>query len=200
MHAARPFVLASVVVFSSWISNAAGHKCETDFPSQHEAAKNLGWFKGEYEQCFVPDGSAAKSQARNVAACNWFVPTVLEKQFTVKGLRTSTGERFLTTAELETRVPSDAHWKVLGAANDQTALTKAHGAALAGSAVIALGVGHVAIVIPGDVSRSDGWGLLVPNAASWRINDAGSIFYGCPLSFAWKKADTASVKLYQYSP
>jgi hypothetical protein len=121
--------------------------------------------------------------------CRGTLAQALEQIYGVKDLGA-------TPAEIGKK--AGAEWEHLGAASDQEALKKAQAAANCGRATIAVMSsetgGHVAIILPGQLTTSSGWKLQVPNSASFFTHNPSKSFAGKPLSYSFPKAD--GVELY----
>ncbi|HLJ85477.1 MAG TPA: hypothetical protein VKZ53_01560 [Candidatus Angelobacter sp.] len=129
------------------------------------------------------------------AACSAYLAQALDRLYGVKDFG---GAKYMTPSEIGKKVASDAAWEHLGSATDQEALKKAQGNAGCGRAVIAVMAsdtgGHVAIILPGPTSHSNGWKLDVPNSASFFMHNPGKSFSGKPLSYSFPKPD--GIELY----
>jgi hypothetical protein len=144
----------------------------------------------------IPQGA---SEQNDVVACNWFVGEALATLWGHTEFFLTPAGRYMLTYEMAAMPPdgwSNFGWTHLGAANDQSALDTAEEEAHRGNAVIALGAGHVALILPGGLAKSGGWNLKVPRAAQLRINDIGSAFVGCRLSYSWPPDKIAQVQIY----
>jgi hypothetical protein len=151
----------------------------------------------------VQDQAPAAGQQNDLFACNWFVGAALAKFWGRTEFFLSPVGRYMTTDEL-VAIPEDGWsnmgWTVIGPALDQDALSSAEDAAFRGDAVVALGAGHVAVILPGGLASSSDWKLNVPRAAQLKINDFDHAFVGCRLSRSWKSGDAAEVRLLSAPP
>jgi hypothetical protein len=135
-------------------------------------------------------------------ACNRFVGAALERVYGLDDFRRQDGE-YLTANQIYTQILVDrSNWVALGRASDQDALTMAQSLANRGYAVVAIRPdnpnGHVAMIVPGQLSASSAWaGLLVPNSASLRLNDPARSYVGGMLSRAFGADKRHDVILYQ---
>lgn len=121
--------------------------------------------------------------------CRGALAQALEQIYGIKNF--GADAKYMTPAQIASKAASD--WEHLGAAADQEALKKAQAAANCGRAVIAVmsgeNGGHVALILPGPLTTSNGWKLQVPNSASFFTHNPGKSFSGKPLSYSFPKAD-----------
>jgi hypothetical protein len=121
--------------------------------------------------------------------CRAALAQALEQIYGVKDFVADS--KYATPAEIGKKAA--AEWEHLGAATDQEALKKAQAAANCGRATIAVMAsdtgGHVAIILPGPLTPSNGWKLSVPNSASFFTHSPGKSFAGKPLSYSFPKAE-----------
>lgn len=85
-------------------------------------------------------------------------------------------------------------WSFLGNADDQEAMKKAQEHANNGQATVAISTngkyGHVAIILPGELSKAGGWnGLKVPNCASFFMVRGLKPFADKSVAYAWRSGD-----------
>jgi hypothetical protein len=126
--------------------------------------------------------------------CRGALAQALDQIYSVKDFNADS--KSATPAEIGRKAA--AEWEHLGAASDQEALKKAQAAANCGRATVAVMSsetgGHVAIILPGPLTTSNGWKLQVPNSASFFTHNPSKSFSGKPLSYSFPKAD--GVELY----
>ncbi len=100
---------------------------------------------------------------------------------------------FVIYDSIQPIVKKSEAWTQLGNASNQEALIKAQQAANAGKPTIAVDVsqtyGQVAMIIPGNLTKSGSWKLQVPNAAALVNYDANKSFMDKSLSYAFKSAE-----------
>lgn len=94
--------------------------------------------------------------------------------------------------EIEANLTGD--WQMVGMAGNQEAHNAAQNAANEGRAAFAIGKGNVAIIISGEQTKSSGWGVKCPNAASMFMSNPEGSFIGKTINYAW--SDPADVKIY----
>jgi len=109
--------------------------------------------------------------------------------------------RYLTTSEIKSYLDENGNWEKLGPAYDAKALEKAQSYANNKKATVAVylndnGKGHVALIIPGDLSPSGSWRLNVPNSASFFIGDPSKSYVGKGLSYAFARDLLKDVVVY----
>ena len=130
------------------------------------------------------------------AACRAALAQALEHIYGVKDFGSE--PKYMSPAEITQKVAGDANWTHVGTASDQAALKSAQDSANCGKAVIAVLAsdtgGHVAMILPGRLVRSNGWNLDVPNSASFFTHNPSKSFAGKPLSYSFPKAE--GIELY----
>jgi hypothetical protein len=154
--------------------------------------KHVDWALSELQSCKNSDGPHA-------SPCNVFVGEALEKVYGVPDFRAKVG--YLDANEMDTyMILHSPPWKNLGYCDNQDALSEAQNMANARVAVVAARSdtpnGHVAIVIPGDLSFSSHWSLNVPNSACFFLDHPNSSYIGARLSQAWKAQYISEIKLF----
>jgi hypothetical protein len=154
--------------------------------------QDLNQILEQFQQCTAsPDKSA----------CNNYTGEALNKVYKVNDFYSQQSKRFMTASEIATFLKGSSHWKSLGQPFDQKTLNAAQEHANSKKAVVAVfmnaqGVGHVAIVVPGELKPSGSWGLNVPPAASFLASDPAKSFVDKGLSFAFMKQMLKDVVIY----
>jgi hypothetical protein len=137
--------------------------------------------------------------------CNVFLARALDRVYRIREFgdpaRPETIMRANEIADFVAARPDQ--WVALGNGDSQSALDQAQGYANRGKAIIAVwknpaagGVGHVALILPGDQANSASWGLRVPNSASFSLDRPADSYVGGPLSKSFSNQKKAQVKLY----
>lgn len=134
--------------------------------------------------------------------CNFFLGRALKRvygitDFDIPGVPDS----FLSANAIADKVAApDSNWTLLGTANVQDALDQAQGYANLKKPVIAAykssGHGHVCLILPGTMQLSSTWKTLVPNSASFSLDDPSHAYVGGLLSRAFGPDKRPQVKLY----
>jgi hypothetical protein len=137
---------------------------------------------------------------QSVVNCNIFVGRALRLVWGVKDFERPSPSEFLTANAIADALPTSTHWRRLGVASNQSTARSAQDHANSNGAVLAIwknpkkaaddpkrhGHGHVALIVPSDsLFPSPKWGICVPSAASFVMNDLQSSFIGGPLSKAF---------------
>jgi len=109
-----------------------------------------------------------------------------------------TPDSFLSANAIADKVATDSNWTFLGTAECQQKLDQAQGYANLNKAVIAVykssGHGHVCLILPGKMQLSSTWNTLVPNSASFPLDDPTHAYVGGPLSKAFGVDSEGDVK------
>lgn len=137
----------------------------------------------------------------DLTPCNIFVGESLKKVYLIDDFYSKKLNRYLLANEIADFLNTSGIWTKLGNCNDQNALKEAQGYANLKKAVVAVlkdvtGQGHIALVLPGDLSWSPSWGLNVPNSASFFLNRKDKSYIDKKLSEAFLAAKKAEVLLY----
>ena len=132
-------------------------------------------------------------------ACNYFAGKVIADLYGFDDFALPSGG-WMTANAIASEAASNPAWLRIGNASDQAALSAAARAATAGRAVIAVksgSPGHVALLLPGEVRRSETWDRDVPNSASFSLDNVDKAYAFCRLSYAFSSPN--GVTLYERS-
>ena len=107
----------------------------------------------------------------------------------------------MTGTEITEFLENSSQWTKIGFAYTQQNLTKAQELANSGKAVVAIyigedNLGHVSIILPGELTTSGSWGLKVPNSASFFMNTPQQSYLNKPLSYAFTRNMIKNVIIY----
>lgn len=136
-----------------------------------------------------------------VSPCNKFMGAALKTLYNVDDFYSKTSERYMLTAEIASFLESSGKWTLIGKGYEQEALSKAQDLANSKKAVVAIylneeGLGHVAIIAPGELRLSGTWGFKVPNSVSFFPNDKSKSYVDKSLSYSFAGTQIKSVLLY----
>ncbi len=142
---------------------------------------------------------ACEGTSHERAECGHFIGESLNTVYKVNDF--SKSGKYMATNEILDVIKANPKWKSIGAGYDQATLTKAQEFANAKKAVVAVyknaqGVGHVVIIVPGELQSSGSWGLRVPNSASFFPVDPSKSYVGKGLSFAFARTMIKDITLY----
>jgi hypothetical protein len=109
--------------------------------------------------------------------------------------------RYMTGTEITEFLENSSQWTKIGFAYTQQNLTKAQELANSGKAVVAIyigedNLGHVSIILPGELTTSGSWGLKVPNSASFFMNTPQQSYLNKALSYAFTRNMIKNVIIY----
>jgi len=144
---------------------------------------------------------ACKTPIDDRSPCNVFLGRALKRVYGIAdfGLP-GTPDSFLSANAIADKVATDSNWTFLGTADVQQKLDQAQGYANLNKAVIAVykssGHGHVCLIYPGKMQLSSTWNTLVPNSASFPLDDPTHAYVGGPLSKAFGVDKRGDVKFY----
>jgi hypothetical protein len=153
---------------------------------KQELANSLGQFL----QCATGD-----------ANCSGYAAKALNTIYKINDFYSQRSGRYMTANEISAYLKETDKWTSLGKPYDQKILETAQQYANSKKAVIAVyqnaqGIGHVAIITPGELQTSGSWGLKVPNAASFLPTEPQKSFVDKALSFAFAKNMIKDVTIY----
>ena len=195
--------LVAFMLLSSVSVTCLAHECEKSEPvglfDQGRRNQSLENTLYELFAC-IPDQELGALQQNDLTACNWFVGKALLEVWDYRGFMIK--DRFMTTDELARKSAGfliSKGWVEIGTAGEQSNLMQAEALASQGHAVVALKPGHIALVLPGGLALSPGWGVKVPMAAQLRIRNVESAFVGCRLSWSFSASDKDATSLFYLS-
>jgi hypothetical protein len=124
--------------------------------------------------------------------CSEFSAKALQTVYKLNDFYQPQEKRFMRVSEIIAFLQDSKSWTKLGPAYQQNILIQAQEYANNKKAVIAVypganGVGHVALILPGELQASGSWGLSVPNSASFLAIDPAKSYVGKGLSYAFTK-------------
>jgi len=131
--------------------------------------------------------------------CNRFVGKALRRVYNIDDFGPDGNGEYLDANTIASYLATSDKWVFLGMAADQKTLNEAQDDANKGRAVVAVkpgdSHGHIAIVLPGELSPSANWkGLNCPNSASFFYKNLDESYVGKKLSYAFTAPD--DVKIY----
>lgn len=136
----------------------------------------------------------------NISPCNKFVSEALKAAYYVEDFYDEKKKRHMLANEIYDYLETSPRWLLLGSADDQDVLNSAQKDAGSKKAVIAVlkgeTNGHVALIMPGKLSKSPSWKLNVPNSASFFLNKPDKSYIGKHLGFAFPSAEKKNVLIY----
>ncbi len=141
------------------------------------------------------------SPTTGVSPCNKFMGSALNTLYKVDDFYSKSSERYMLTAEIAAFLKNSDKWTLLGRGYEQKALHEAQNYANAKKAAIAIyvneeGLGHVAIIAPGDLRLSGTWGFQVPNSVSFFPAEKSKSYVDKSLSYAFAGTQIKSVLIY----
>ena len=156
-------------------------------------------------KCLLGSLMSCRTAIDDRTACNVFVARGLKMCYGIADFcRPPRGdqkeETYLSANEIAANAAQS--WHQIGTAAFQLNLNRAQASANGGRAVIAVRSmpgdhGHVCLILSGELSRSDKWGLNVPNSASFRLDNIHGCYIGERLSKAFGPDKKSTVVLYQ---
>jgi hypothetical protein len=166
--------------------------------TMHGQSLNTNWkqdlsvFLDDFLKC---TGTTDKSK------CGGFTGESLQKVYKINDFYAQKSGRYMTVSEIANFIKDSDQWSVLGHSYEQTTLATAQDYANAKKAVVAVylnasGVGHVAMIIPGELRASGSWGLNVPAAASFLPTEPEKSFVDKALSYGFAKNMLKDVMIY----
>ena len=143
----------------------------------------------------------ACSAGEQNSGCSKIQGEVLSTVYKINDFYAQKSGRYMTVSEVSAFLKGNDSWTPLGPVYLQETLTKAQELANDKKAVVAVyqnaaAMGHVALIIPGDLEPSGSWGLNVPNTASFFLPEPDKSFVNKGLSFAFTKNMMKDIVLY----
>jgi len=136
-----------------------------------------------------------------INSCSKYTGESVNTVYQVNDFYSEDNEDYLSGAEIIKILESSTQWKKLGLALIQEVLNEAQNNANANKAVVAVyvpedGIGHIALILPGELTPSGSWGLNTPNSASFFMNDQQRSYSEKGLSYAFSKSMLGRISLF----
>lgn len=186
-----------LTVFLWLVNNAAlANACAiSDQPAPNDTAKALHTSKlNEVMQCDPADPGNDQSP------CNTFAGKGLTLVYGYSDFKTATG--YLDAKHIGTFVASSERWVDVGTVFDAANNACAQSLANTGRAVVAVQStttdlhGHIALVLPGTLTKSGTWNMPVANSASFFYEKPFKSYVNEPLSKSFSPANAAKAEFY----
>ena len=137
----------------------------------------------------------------DMAACRARVGKVLKSVYQINDFYSAQKKRYLDSNEICQWVKNSKQWKLLGQGFEQDALKEAQLMANKKRAVVAVyldddNLGHLAYILPGELSPSGSWGVRVPNSMAYFLNDPAQSYVNKGLSYSFPRKIITDVYLY----
>lgn len=179
-----------IILFSSFLCCFAAVAQQPNKNWMQDLNRDLDQFKA------CDNGAAV-----GVNPCNRFVGNALTTVYNINDFYSKELGRHMLVSEIAGYLDGNTKWRLLGRGFEQKALTQAQELANAGKAVVAIylnpeGIGHVSIILPGEMKLSGTWGFQVPNSASFFTADPQKSYIGKGLSYAYERPLISGVLLY----
>lgn len=134
-------------------------------------------------------------------SCYGFVGQALRTVYRVNDFYSSKKQRHLRVDEIYDYLRDSQRWVLLGKGYEPKALAEAQSRANKKRAVVAVylndaGLGHLAYVLPGQLSPSGSWGMPVPNSAAYFTDDPEKSYVNKGLSYSFPRRLITKVYLY----
>ncbi len=165
----------------------------------HSQSLNTNWKQSLDES--LNSFMACKSNGEALNPCSKYVGEMVNTVYKVNDFYSQQLGRYMLVDEIAQFLKDNPKWKSLGKALNQEALKEAQESANSKKAVVAIylnssGVGHMALILPGELQSSGSWGLSVPNSASFLLTDPEKSYVGKGLSYAFPRSALINVLLY----
>jgi hypothetical protein len=151
----------------------------------------------EFKNC-RNDGSS------NINPCAKYIGETFNQLYGINDFYSNEKGRFLVGSEIAKFVDTNDKWEKIGEAYLQENLTKIQEAANNDKAVLAVylgedNLGHVSMILPGELTQSGSWGMKVPNSASFFISEPEKSYANKPISYAFTRRMIKDIMLYSRS-
>lgn len=170
------------------------------FSSSYAQSINANWkqdLNKELEEMLACQNTATTG----VSPCNKYMGSALNTVYQINDFYSKEEGRHMLVNEIDYLLKNSSKWKLLGPAYDQKALREAQELANSKKAVVAVymneeGIGHVSVIVPGEMKPSGTWGFQVPNSVSFFPGDPSKSYIDKGLSYSFERAHIKSLKLY----
>jgi hypothetical protein len=161
---------------------------------------NNNW-KKDLNNSLIKLNECENTNLAGVNSCNEFMASALTSVYKIQDFYSKEEGRHMLANEISYFLKNSSNWKVLGKGFEQDALKEAQSLANASKAVVSVylnnqGIGHVSIILPGDLKLSGTWGFMVPNSASFFPGDPQKSYVDKGLSYSFEKTMLKDVVLY----
>ena len=136
-----------------------------------------------------------------ISTCNKYIGSTLYTVYNINDFYSKELGRHMLVSEVSQYLKGNKQWSLLGHGYEQKALVEAQEKANAGRAVVAVylneeGIGHVSVILPGEMKPSGTWGIKVPNSASFFLTEPEKSYINKSLSYAYERPMLKGVLLY----
>jgi hypothetical protein len=150
---------------------------------------------------FLNDFLKCTGASTDGTKCVSFVGESILKVYKINDFFSQKSGRYMSVNEIANFLKDNNQWTPIGHAYEQTTLNTAQEYANAKKAVVAVylnasGIGHVVMILPGELRASGSWGLSVPAAASFFPTEPDKSFVDKGLSFGFAKNMLKDVIVY----
>lgn len=161
---------------------------------------NKNW-KQELNSALSEFQSCNNTPVNGINPCNEYLGKSLKIVYNQNDFYNENAGRYMIVSEMADHLESSGQWVEMGTVFDQGILKQAQEKANAGKAVVALyinanGLGHISLILPGQMHTSATWSLQVPNSSSFFTVKPEDAYVGKGLSYAFNKSQAVKVKLY----
>lgn len=176
------------VIFFFWMVPAQAQRINSNWETDLQASLQ------QFMNC--------QGHGSGVTPCSKYLGESLNTVYKVNDFYSQKLGRYMLVDEINDYVSKSGQWKLLGHAYEQGVLNTAQSDANAKKAVVAVyisdgNVGHVALILPGELQPSGSWGVSVPNAASFLLSSPERSFINKGLSYAFTKAHLKDLLIYE---
>lgn len=164
---------------------------------------NNNW-KQELTSSLQEFKNCENTAAEGINPCNKFVGAMLKTVYRNNDFYSKSSGRYMLVSEIAKFLEGSSEWKLLGHGYEQDALDQAQKYANTKKAAVAVyldeeNIGHVSLILPGELKPSGSWGFNVPNSASFFLSKPENSYIGKGLSYAFKRNMLKGVLLYARS-
>lgn len=161
---------------------------------------NKNWrqdLKGHLQEYLACENTVANG----INPCNKFLSSALTTVYKVNDFYSKELGRHMLVSEMAQYLQNSKQWTLLGRGYEQKALRQAQEYANSGKAAVAIylneeGIGHMAVILPGEMKPSGTWGFHVPNSASFFTTAPEKSYIDKGLSYAYERPLLKGVLLY----
>ncbi len=170
------------------------------FAASYGQSINNSW-KQDLSEQLQEFKSCENAPVNGVNPCTAFVGDMLKTVYKINDFYSQSSGRHMLVSEIAKFLKETNKWELLGHAYEQQALDNAQSYANSKKAIVAVylnkdNLGHVSLIIPGELKPSGSWGFNVPNSASFFLSTPENSYVGKGLSYAFTRSMLKEVLLY----
>jgi len=139
---------------------------------------------------------------QGISPCNKFLGQSLKTVYKIDDFYSKEMGRYMLVSEIADFLDKSDKWTLLGHAYEQNILNEAQSLANSKNAVVAIylnsdDIGHISVILPGEIKPSGSWGFQVPNSVSFFSSEPENSYVNKGLSYAFGRNIIMKVLIYK---